>query len=149
VRRELEDLVPYCPKCGYNLTGLKEHRCPECGAAFDPIALLREQLNQPAAKKLSPSSLFASIFASVCAVLAAIELGGPPGLLILVTLLLLLLMYFGRRGKNSVSNASRAGRSGMFMDRIALLLVSLTIVIAFICVAIWWFFRGVPFRLPW
>lgn len=24
-----------CPQCGYNLTGLAEPRCPECGAAFD------------------------------------------------------------------------------------------------------------------
>ena len=24
-----------CPRCGYNLTGLAEDRCPECGEAFD------------------------------------------------------------------------------------------------------------------
>ncbi len=25
-----------CKKCGYDLHGLTEHRCPECGTAFDP-----------------------------------------------------------------------------------------------------------------
>jgi hypothetical protein len=29
----------YCPKCGYNLFGLAEQRCPECGTAFDPESL--------------------------------------------------------------------------------------------------------------
>ncbi len=29
-----------CPKCGYNLTGLTRHVCPECGTAFD-LELLR------------------------------------------------------------------------------------------------------------
>lgn len=26
----------YCLKCGYDLQGQKEHRCPECGNEFDP-----------------------------------------------------------------------------------------------------------------
>jgi hypothetical protein len=30
----LEKLPPMCPKCGYNLTGLPEPRCPECGGEF-------------------------------------------------------------------------------------------------------------------
>ncbi|MBN1490967.1 MAG: hypothetical protein JXA69_13700 [Phycisphaerae bacterium] len=25
---------PICPRCGYNLTGLEQDRCPECGTAF-------------------------------------------------------------------------------------------------------------------
>lgn len=25
----------YCPRCGYDLTGLAQERCPECGVAFD------------------------------------------------------------------------------------------------------------------
>ncbi|MBN1492209.1 MAG: hypothetical protein JXA69_20015 [Phycisphaerae bacterium] len=29
-----------CPKCGYPLRGLPEHRCPECGLAFDLNTLL-------------------------------------------------------------------------------------------------------------
>ncbi|MCL4197791.1 MAG: hypothetical protein KJZ69_09900 [Phycisphaerales bacterium] len=32
-----------CPKCGYDLTGLRESRCPECGAAFDLAALAQRQ----------------------------------------------------------------------------------------------------------
>lgn len=27
----------FCQQCGYNLAGLAEHRCPECGRAFDPV----------------------------------------------------------------------------------------------------------------
>jgi hypothetical protein len=33
----------YCPECSYNLTGLTEHRCPECGSAFDPDELVRKR----------------------------------------------------------------------------------------------------------
>lgn len=26
--------APQCPKCGYNLSGLRQCRCPECGAEY-------------------------------------------------------------------------------------------------------------------
>lgn len=32
-----------CPVCGYNLTGMRELRCPECGARFTADELLRAQ----------------------------------------------------------------------------------------------------------
>lgn len=31
-----------CPLCDYDLRGLPEHRCPECGHAFDPDELRRQ-----------------------------------------------------------------------------------------------------------
>lgn len=31
-----EHLDLHCPECSYNLTGLKEWRCPECGERFSP-----------------------------------------------------------------------------------------------------------------
>ena len=35
--------VIVCPKCGYNLTGLKESHCPECGSQFTLDQLLAAQ----------------------------------------------------------------------------------------------------------
>ena len=35
--------VLVCPACGYNLTGLRESRCPECGASFTLNELLAAQ----------------------------------------------------------------------------------------------------------
>jgi DNA-directed RNA polymerase subunit RPC12/RpoP len=34
-----------CPTCGYNLTGLSEARCPECGTRFTLDELLALQPN--------------------------------------------------------------------------------------------------------
>lgn len=35
-----------CPLCGYDLRGLPENRCPECGHAFDPEELRRAKLER-------------------------------------------------------------------------------------------------------
>ncbi len=35
-RRSRRHRAGYCKKCRYNLTGLTEPRCPECGTEFDP-----------------------------------------------------------------------------------------------------------------
>lgn len=37
-----------CPLCDYDLRGLAEHRCPECGHAFDPEQLRQAKLDAPA-----------------------------------------------------------------------------------------------------
>ena len=38
----------HCPACGYNMTGLHEARCPECGAEFTLDALYAAQSTQAA-----------------------------------------------------------------------------------------------------
>lgn len=35
--------VPICVKCGYDLRGQTEPRCPECGESFDPELLREDQ----------------------------------------------------------------------------------------------------------
>ena len=41
-------LTILCPVCGYNLTGLREARCPECGGTFtlDQLAASQPQRNE-------------------------------------------------------------------------------------------------------
>ncbi len=97
VPRDLEDLVPYCPKCGYNLTGLTENRCPECGTAFDPVDLLKRglllrQLSLP--RLIIPNLIVAPIILS--GVVAFLGLDNP---LLFVPLLMLFVIYMIRNGK--------------------------------------------------
>lgn len=39
LRQTRRDRSGFCDKCGYNLTGLTEPRCPECGKEFDHAGL--------------------------------------------------------------------------------------------------------------
>jgi hypothetical protein len=43
-----EDTGLRCPRCEYNLTGLVEDRCPECGEAFDRAELRARAAGRPA-----------------------------------------------------------------------------------------------------
>jgi rubrerythrin len=35
VEKETPQSSMFCRQCGYQLVGLSENRCPECGRAFD------------------------------------------------------------------------------------------------------------------
>jgi hypothetical protein len=67
----LTDLL--CANCDYNLTGLTENRCPECGNSFDPAELQRLLRNAPAPKGLTalviqvlwPAAVFPSVLGLV------------------------------------------------------------------------------------
>ncbi len=47
-----------CPNCGYNMTGLHEARCPECGSRYTLNELLAS--GQDSAGDLEPQASFAS-----------------------------------------------------------------------------------------
>lgn len=42
-----KEQYPRCESCGYNLTGLTEARCPECGIPFDPKLLADQPQPSP------------------------------------------------------------------------------------------------------
>lgn len=44
-----------CPRCGYNMTGLHEARCPECGAQYTLNQLIAAQHKQEIADAAGPT----------------------------------------------------------------------------------------------
>jgi hypothetical protein len=54
----------HCPTCRYNLTGLVEPRCPECGNPFDIDALRRAQ-HEPVRLIVDTRSFFTYIFGAL------------------------------------------------------------------------------------
>lgn len=62
-----EHLDLHCPECHYNLTGLREWRCPECGQPFNPRRThTRGMLRHPEyflRYRFSPAEIRSSFFA--------------------------------------------------------------------------------------
>lgn len=73
-----------CPNCGYDLTGLPLHRCPECDRAFDPRQLRANLAMQPVPMTLRAvllNMLVVPAAVGVIALLALYLLGTYQGLL--------------------------------------------------------------------
>lgn len=54
IRKSAGDVV-FCPRCGYNMTGLYEPRCPECGARFTLNQLYAGQQREALADEPTPA----------------------------------------------------------------------------------------------
>jgi hypothetical protein len=78
-----EELGLHCPECNYNLTGLREWRCPECGQPFSPrhahtLGMLRrpEYLLRYRFEPRTIRSVFLAVVLFLAG-LALLVLGGP------------------------------------------------------------------------
>ncbi len=53
--RNARKASPLCPKCGYNLSGLTQCRCPECGTEYRLDKLWRACLDRRLLRRSGPS----------------------------------------------------------------------------------------------
>lgn len=61
-----EDL--YCPQCGYNLRGIPENRCPECGFGYDRGAIRAQAISEACNRHAALRHVMGyAIFAATCA----------------------------------------------------------------------------------
>ncbi len=68
----------FCPVCDYNLTGLPENRCPECGGHFDPADLRR--LGRRSSKRIGTTgALLLNFWPALVGVPALMLVGGSLG----------------------------------------------------------------------
>jgi hypothetical protein len=76
-----EDL--FCPQCGYNLRGLPEERCPECGTRFEPVGV--RSLSRSEAVDSYQTSRRVLIFSVVASVFAVFHLAEETADVLIVT----------------------------------------------------------------
>jgi hypothetical protein len=80
----------FCPKCSYDLFGLPENRCPECGTPFDP-ATLAHRFPRP----MALDALLARLFWPNALTFAARVLFEISDYLFLLSVVLLVLALIG------------------------------------------------------
>lgn len=94
----------YCPRCGYDVTGLPQPRCPECGCRFDPALL---EFRRAASYRLWQA--FRDVSAPAVLIGGVVVLSSRLGAsLCLVAPLAVLILLFGTL-EASISVATRYG----------------------------------------
>lgn len=114
MRRDLEELVPYCPKCGYNLTGLKDYRCPECGTPFDPVLLMKRQLYGPVQRwgRMAFDLFVLPVLASIGTLFVALTSVGVLGAMSFPILGVFYIVFLIQNGQRIRLKAAEACQSG-------------------------------------